>query len=260
MTLPVYFSSAITDANQGEIFTLTGDEARHAISVKRTRLGEHIDIVDGQGVRVTLEVTQIEKKTLQGKILRVGQEPKFTCPIILVQALAKGARDEQAIEMATEYGADMIIPWSAGRSIVSWQGEKSVKGKAKWENIIRSAGKQSRRSWFPVICDLHDSKQVAKFISTQCAAGGQVFVCHENAKTLLVDVLTELKSNNFCADSMTFIVGPEGGITDTELDLFTEAGARAVLLGDHILRAATAGGWSIAASYGYIKAVRNGIA
>ena len=70
--------------------------------------------------------------------------------LVLVQALAKGDRDEQAIEAATELGVDEVVPWQAERSIVVWRGDRAAKSLAKWASVVARATKQSRRARMPL--------------------------------------------------------------------------------------------------------------
>lgn len=149
MTLPVYVDPDLSAACVGETIRLDGDEARHAATVRRTRVGERIDIVNGKGLRATITVTDVAKSSLVGTVEHVANDPAHNPQITLVQALAKGGRDEQAVETATEYGADAFIPWQAERSIVSWSDPaKARKGVGRWEATAQSAAKQSRRSGF----------------------------------------------------------------------------------------------------------------
>ena len=73
---------------------------------------------------------------------KAAQPSSFT----LVQALAKGDRDELAIETATELGIDAVVPWQAERSIVRWKMDKALKGPEKWRQVVAAAAKQARRS------------------------------------------------------------------------------------------------------------------
>lgn len=127
--LPVYVDSDMPTLSVGAYFELTGAEARHAVTVRRTQVGEQIDVVNGRGGRATMTVTKVSKNELGGRIDAFVVDPAHTPHITLVQALAKGGRDEQAVETATEYGVDAVIPWQAQRSIVSWnQHDKATKG------------------------------------------------------------------------------------------------------------------------------------
>lgn len=241
MTLPVYVDPDLSAACVGETIRLDGDEARHAATVRRTRVGERIGIVNGKGLRATITVTDVAKSSLVGTVEHVANDPAHNPQITLVQALAKGGRDEQAVETATEYGADAFIPWQSERSIVSWSDPaKARKGVGRWEATAQSAAKQSRRSWIPTVDQPHSSASLARHIADFCADGGVVYICHESATT---PITTQLDSSS---RKVMIVVGPEGGITDKELELLTNAGGRVVLLGEHVLRSATAGPWAIA--------------
>ncbi|MDP9801728.1 16S rRNA (uracil1498-N3)-methyltransferase [Arcanobacterium wilhelmae] len=248
MTLPVYVDRELKPLEAGTLVSLRGEEARHAATVRRTRVGEELDIVSGRGVRVRVEVTATSKDSLTGRVLESVEELPSDPQIVLVQALAKGGRDEQAVETATEFGVDHVIPWESDRAIVSWSHPgKAEKGRTKWEAVALAAAKQSRRSWVPTVGEPVSTKQLAQWIRSEKAMGGRIFVCHESATTPLVEKLeqrTQLAGD--VAPRTTVVVGPEGGITDLELALLADAGGEVVLLGKHVLRSATAGPWAIA--------------
>lgn len=243
MTLPVYVDSALESAEVGARIDVTGDEARHAATVRRTRVGEQLDIVNGRGLRATIEVTGTAKTSLTGTVIDVHTEDPHARTITLVQALAKGGRDEQAIETSTEFGVDAVVPWQSSRSVVKWSDpSKAEKARAKWEATVLSAAKQSRRSWIPRVESVVTSKQLAAQITEWTSNGSAVYVCHESA----IEPLTSHLRNAGAGSDVVLVVGPEGGITDEEIASFTNAGAHAVLLGEHVLRSGTAGAWAIA--------------
>ncbi|WP_124053772.1 16S rRNA (uracil(1498)-N(3))-methyltransferase [Arcanobacterium ihumii] len=271
MTLPVYVDRDLREPKQGDVVTLCGDEARHAVTVRRTTVGEQIDVVDGKGLRVTIEVTATAKTTLSGVVTAVRREDRSKLEITLVQALAKGGRDEQAVETSTEFGVDTVIPWESQRAIVSWsQPAKAEKGRTKWQLTADTAAKQSRRSFVPKIEGVIKSRELSRKIQQWVESGSVVFVCHEQAtQTLTTEAKhqglfgiesgrNDVVDTDACSDRMSTsdgrsdkqsvvcIVGPEGGITDEEISDFRASGAIPVLLGKHVLRSATAGAWAIA--------------
>ena len=131
----------------GATVELSGDEARHAVTVSRVRTGERIAIGDGRGIRVLGVVTATGPRELTLEADEVVVEEPPAIRITLVQALAKGDRDELAVQAATELGASGIIPWAAERSVTRWEAAKAEKGRARWESIAREASKQSIRAW-----------------------------------------------------------------------------------------------------------------
>jgi 16S rRNA (uracil1498-N3)-methyltransferase len=157
--------------------------------------------------------------------------PRPTPRIRLVQALAKGDRDELAVQAATELGVDGVIPWAAARSVSRWEGAKIAKGRDRWSSIVREASKQSIRPWLPEIADLATTKQLAVL-----AASTRMLLLEPTASARLAG-MTALDEGR----DIVLVVGPEGGIAPAELDLLQEAGAVAVRLGETVLRTSTAG-------------------
>lgn len=228
-------------AQVGDTLELTGAEAHHAVAVKRMVVGEHLDLLDGQGLRLVVEVTATAKDQLSVRVIGRAQEAAPQHPVVLVQALAKGDRDLQAVESAVELGIFKVRPWQADRSIVRWNAGKTEKAIAKWRAQVRAAQKQSRRAFEPEVLDPLGSKALASAIGEQTRAGDLVLVLHEAASQTVAQATTQWLSNASPDQSITLIVGPEGGISDGELEQFVAAGALPALLGKHVLRASTAG-------------------
>lgn len=173
------------------------------------------------------------------------REERSVPSIYLVQALAKDGRDLLAIETATELGVYGVLPWSADRSIVRWKGERASKAHTKWQNTVTAAAKQSRRALIPEVYDLYSTadlveliEEVAGEVSEQSAA---VFILHEQATERLSALARKLVEAENLPEEIYLLVGPEGGISDREVQLFTDAGAQLALLGDEVLRSSTAG-------------------
>jgi 16S rRNA (uracil1498-N3)-methyltransferase len=216
-----------------------GDEGRHAATVRRTRVGEVVDLVDGRGTRVTGTVTGTAKDTLTVEVTSRVLEPAPSPRITLVQALAKGDRGELAVERATEVGVDTVVPWAAARCVVKWEGERGEKALERWRSTAREAAKQSRRAWFPSVTPLARTADVATL-------GGQLLVLHESAQTPLTAVpLSVARGGSDATAEVVLVVGPEGGISDEELAALVAAGGTAVRLGDSVLRTSTAGAAAI---------------
>ena len=243
MSAPIFYISAEEYATltPGASFELDGPEGKHAL-VKRMEVGESIDLGDGTGRRA---VGTVHSLTDRGVIVRVEQlREEHTSPrIYLVQALAKDGRDLLAIETATELGVYGVLPWSADRSIVRWKGERASKAHTKWQNTVTAAAKQSRRALIPEVYDLYSTADLVELIEE--AAGSEqsaaVFILHEQATERLSAQAAELASGENLPEEIYLLVGPEGGISDREVQLFTEAGAQLALLGDEVLRSSTAG-------------------
>jgi RNA methyltransferase, rsmE family len=234
---PVYVQEFPTPPTVGEVIELTGDEGRHAVSVKRTSVGEQIELVDGHGTRAVITVTGVSgKDRLTGVVDCAANEPASRPTVTVIQALPKAARSELTVDLLTQAGADVIVPWQAGRSVANW-GKKQDKGLAKWRAAARAAAKQSRRSRIPEITPVADQAAVVALIQ----AAPLALMLHEDATGKITDQPVAQ------ADSVVLIIGPEGGISPVELDAFTAAGAHPVRLGPEVLRTASAGMVALAA-------------
>jgi RNA methyltransferase, rsmE family len=234
---PVYVQEFPTPPTVGEVIELTGDEGRHAVSVKRTSVGEQIELVDGHGTRAVITVTGVSgKDRLTGVVDCAANEPASRPTVTVIQALPKAARSELTVDLLTQAGADVIVPWQAGRSVANW-GKKQDKGLAKWRAAARAAAKQSRRSRIPEITPVGDQAAVAALIQ----AAPLALMLHEDATGKITDQPVAQ------VDSVVLIIGPEGGISPAELDAFTAAGAHPVRLGPEVLRTASAGMVALAA-------------
>jgi 16S rRNA (uracil1498-N3)-methyltransferase len=204
--------------------------------VLRINVGEEILVSDGAGNWVRASVENIEKKTFTAKVLERGFQPEKSPRLIVVQGLPKSDRVKDAIEILVESGVDQIIPWQADRSISKWQKDSLD----KWQSAAVAATKQSRRFRKPEIIDGLSLSQLLEIESENSA----VLVMHESATTKLSEVVT----SKFAGMSeIIIVVGPEGGISESELTVLEGAGAHIVGLGPEVFRSAHAGGAALSA-------------
>ena len=233
MTAPLFFVAAdrLTGAPPGSLFVLDGAEGRHGATVRRIGVGEQVLLADGLGAGAEAVVESVSSGELHLRITATTQQPQPDSRFVLIQALAKGDRDQQGIEAATELGVDEVVPWQAARSVVIWRGDRAVRSLRKWESIVLAAAKQSRRSRVPVVGEPVSQQGVIQRIEGATLA----LVLHEEAELPLAQV--ELPHSG----DVVLIVGPEGGISPVELSAFVDAGAVAVRLGPHVLRSSSAG-------------------
>ncbi|MCW2605048.1 MAG: rsmE [Pseudonocardiales bacterium] len=220
-----------------ESFLLGGSEGRHAGTVVRVQPGEQFQVGDGRGSVATVQVQAVSADGVQVLVLERRVEPPPAHTLIVVQALAKGDRAELAVETMTELGVDVIVPWSASRSIVRWRDDRADKSLARWRATAREATKQSRRAWAPEVTEAHSTAKVRALID---GADWAAALHEEGSEPLLATPLPP-------SGRLVLIVGPEGGIAGDELAGFVAAGARPVRLGDPVLRTSTAGAAALAA-------------
>ncbi len=251
MSNPVFFTApgTLDGLVPGSVFILDGAEARHAVTVKRLAVGEAVDIADGAGKRLTGTVAAVAPNELTVTCSELSDEPRPGVRLVLVQALAKGDRDELAAETATELGIDAVVPWQAERSIVRWKAERAAKAHAKWQSVVTAAAKQARRAWIPEVRSAVDGAGLQAAV----AAADLAVILHEDAVRPLRQVLEAWQAARLRwttvrrrrvrrgGREVLLIVGPEGGISPREVTRLCDAGAVTALLGHHVLRSSTAG-------------------
>lgn len=230
MSLHTFVLDTISDAAQGDQVTLDGAEARHALKSLRVRAGEQVALTDGRGTGAVVTVTGVEG-SLTATVDSVTRTPRDAQRVVVVQAIPKGERGELAVEMLTEVGVDVIVPWQASRSVAVWKGERVERHLAKWRDAAREAAKQARRTWFPEVADLASTADVARLLER----AGVPVVLHEAASGPLADIPIPGRAE------IVIVVGPEGGLSDEELAAFRDAGAEPVRMGTSVLRSSTAG-------------------
>ena len=233
MTAPLFYVDPgdLDGLTSGAQVVLDGPEGRHAATVRRIGVGEPVLLADGCGALAEAVVAATAKDeltlTLESTEVVDAAQPR----LVLVQALAKGDRDDQAIEAATELGVDEVVPWQAARSIVQWKSERGVKAHRKWESVVRAAAKQSRRPVVPVVAPLVSRDGLAARVSDSA----RTLVLHEEAADPIGSV--DLPADG----DVLVVVGPEGGISPEELDALVSAGGVPVRMGPTVLRSSSAG-------------------
>ena len=229
--LTLFFTDQIND---GSTQTLDKDDAHHAIKVLRLKLGEVIKISDGVKKWVSGSIIEVSKKELTISISERGDFEEKKPELVLVQAVTKSERNKEMLELAIEAGVDRIIPWQAERSISKWQSDSAQ----KWEIGIKEACKQARQVRLPKLMPMLTTAGVVQLLSKDA----RIIVFHESAS----EKFTQLQLPESLA-SIYLVIGPEGGISQSELSIFENGGSKIVRLGETVLRSAHAGFAAISA-------------
>ncbi|GAA3085796.1 16S rRNA (uracil1498-N3)-methyltransferase [Kribbella aluminosa] len=224
MGVAVFFRAGLG----GDELVLDGAEGRHAAVVRRIGPGERVRLTDGRGAWAEGSVVAASKAGVTVAVDERGETPAADPRVVVVQAVPKGERAELAVEMLTEVGADVIVPWNAERSQFRAIPERVEKMLAKWQAWAFEASKQSRRTWFAEVAPLASTADVAGLL----AAAALPVVLHEEATVPLASLEVP------AAGDIVLVIGPEGGIAPTELKTFD---ATPIRLGDTVLRTSTAG-------------------
>lgn len=218
----------------GEVAVLDGPEGRHAATVRRIRTGERLSLSDGRGGVADAEVTAVGRDRLELAVHARRFVERPVPAVTLVQALPKSDRSELAVELATEAGVDAVVPWQSMRCVAKWEGAKADKGVARWRTAALAAARQSRRARVPEVANLHNTAGVVDLVRDAVGRGAVVAALHESATTPLAALPLATSTD------VILVVGPEGGLDDTEIAALSAVGATPVLLGPTVLRTSTA--------------------
>jgi 16S rRNA (uracil1498-N3)-methyltransferase len=216
---PFFFCESLNAADSR--VWLEGDEAHHAISVRRLRVDDAVALFNGRGLLLHGTVEKIEgKKKVGVRVLKHVQAPAAAPPLRLACALPKGDRQAVLLDMATQLGMDSFTPLLCERAVVK-PGANSLE---RWQRICLEACKQSRRVFLPSVNEPATLQDVLKSDSV-------FLLAHPDGETV-GRVLPKLAN----AKTITLLIGPEGGFTQSEVELARARGAHAITLGENILR------------------------
>ena len=226
---PVFLSEPAVLA--ADLVVLDGPEGRHAATVRRLAVGERVDLTDGAGLVAECVVAAARAGALELSVLARRTEAYPDPVLTVVQALPKGEHGPLAVDLMTEGGVDVIVPWAAQRCVTRWQGERGDRALARWRAAAREAAKQSRRSWLPEVTGLATTGELVRRAGLASLA-----VLLDPAGPVLLSEL-ELPGSG----DIVVIVGPEGGVSPAETAQLRHAGAVRARLGPAMLRTSSAG-------------------
>lgn len=210
-----------------EPFSLQGDEFHHLTRVLRSKPGDTVRLFDGQGRWGLFRIAAINKRDAALTLAQEHHAPRPGLPLTLAVGWSKGLRRGLLLEKAVELGAAAVWFWQAARS----QGDVPQQGKDGWDRQLWTAAKQCGAVWLPEIRTFAGPGDV---IGAAGGAGSKVLCWErEDARLLGPDMLGHEKG-------CVAVLGPEGGLDETEAHLFREQGFVPVSLGPSILRFETA--------------------
>ena len=210
----------------GATYEFNNEDALHAIRVLRMKSGDLFNLSDGKGAWSHVEALEVHKKHMTVQVIESGRQEALSTHFTVIQAIPKGDRIKEAIELCTEGGADRIVMWKAARSI-----GKSDDKIEKLQTTAREASKQSRRFRIPEVIGVAATNAIVD----QIAQADLAIVFHESATMKVSELVAP------GCTKVAIIIGPEGGLTDEEIDTFAAAGAKVALMGRPVLRSAHAG-------------------
>jgi 16S rRNA (uracil1498-N3)-methyltransferase len=222
----------VTPLVTGEL-TVRGDEHHYLTRVRRARVGDHVELVDGEGLRARSTIVAIGSDEARLSVERVEAVPDELPVIRALIPPIKGDRMDTCVEKLVEVGVDEIVVWPAARAVVKLDGPRRASRLEHYGGIAQAAARQSGRASVPLV-EWADS--LASAIGH--LPGGRLLVLDPGAD----DSLSHLVLSGRIADAedVAIVSGPEGGLAGFELDTLAAAGFAAVGLGPRVLRAETA--------------------
>jgi 16S rRNA (uracil1498-N3)-methyltransferase len=215
---------------------IDAEQTKHIEKVLRLKLGEQVLVFDGCGRECAVVLKGKEGSRLVGEIIHEHTAAPAKTQVVLLQGIAKGDKMDTIIQKAVEVGCSSIIPVITQYTVVQLEKEKAVQKVARWQAIAREACKQSRRSIIPPI------KPVVQYKNVFSQLKGQTIMLYENEEHIsLRTVLQRIKSATPQVEAINLLIGPEGGFSESEVEIAREQGAKIASLGKYILRTETAG-------------------
>ena len=215
---------------------IEGSDVNHMKNVLRMRSGEMLEVSDGNNHKYCCRIEAFEQEMV---VLEIEEEQstdtELPSRICLFQGLPKGDKMKLIIQKAVELGASEVIPVSTRRSIVKLDAKKAAKKVERWQEIARSAAKQSGRGVIPEVSGVQDFKKALEYAKTLDI----VLIPYELAEGMKTTrtVIESIRPGQ----SVGIFIGPEGGFEKEEVEQAITAGAKEITLGRRILRTETAG-------------------
>jgi 16S rRNA (uracil1498-N3)-methyltransferase len=209
------------------VFTITGEEAHHGVTVCRLRQGDGVFVFTEQGSEFRCEVISTGKGRLQVRIIeKLDNVVESPLEITLIQAVPKAAKLEQVIVHATELGMTRLVLVTSERSFAGDKPER-------WRRLALEATKQCGRRVIPRI---EPALPLDELDLAQFSGSLKLLACEHPCAGSLTQIAIEHKG----VESVVIAAGPEGGFTDGELRRLIESGFLCVSMGPRILRTETA--------------------
>lgn len=210
---------------------ITGSDSKHIKNVLRLGPGDVIEVVDPEGNVSDVKIAEASPDKVTGKVIR-SYKPEAGLPkIFLFQALPKAAKMDDIVRQSTEIGVTGIYPMMTERVVVKLDPEKSSRKSERWQKIAAEAAKQSHRTLIPkisLVLSWQDAlEELKNFKET-------IVFWEEEQGTLPYEII------DATADKIALVIGPEGGLAESEVDDLKQLGAKITTMGESILRVETA--------------------
>ena len=232
MRVSRFYCASLVPANSP--MQLPDEVFRHAVQVLRMKPGALLNLFDGQGLEYQAQLEQVDKRqatvSLQQQIHTDNESP---LDILLMQGISRGERMDYAIQKAVELGVKRIMPVVTERCNVQLSGDRAEKRINHWQGVIISACEQSGRSYLPELLPITSIDAALEKVNDAC-------------KLVLDPEAIKSFSSVKKAQQIALLIGPEGGLSETEVKRANDAGFTGITLGPRILRTETASAAALA--------------
>jgi len=232
MRVPRFYCACLVPATSPML--LPDEVFRHAVQVLRMKPGALLNLFDGQGLEYQAQLEQVDKRQatviLQQPITTDNESP---LDILLMQGISRGERMDYAIQKAVELGVKRIMPVVTERCNVQLSGDRAEKRLNHWQGVIISACEQSGRSYLPELLPITSIDAALENVNDAC-------------KLVLDPEAIKSFSSVKKADQIALLIGPEGGLSETEVQRANDVGFTGITLGPRILRTETASAAALA--------------
>lgn len=215
----------------GQIVELDGQAAVHLTRVLRLRAGDALSLFNGEGGEFAARLLEAGRRTAR---IEVGafspREVESDLELVLAQGVSRGERMDYTVQKAVELGVSHIVPLETARTTVNLDGERRDKRRSHWQGVVQAACEQCGRNRLPA---LQPVQGFDDWLATQAGTPGLKLVLHHRSEQSLADLPPP-------AGPVTLLVGPEGGLSEAEIEAALAQGFRPLRLGPRVLRTETA--------------------
>lgn len=207
---------------------------RHAVQVLRMKAGAELSLFNGSGLELKAQLEQVDKRQATVKLQQpIETNNESPLDILLMQGISRGERMDYAIQKAVELGVKRIMPVITERCNVQLSGDRAEKRLNHWQGVVISACEQSGRSFLPELLPITSLDTALVEVNDDC-------------KLVLDPEAVQGFSSVKKASRIALLIGPEGGLSDTEVQRAMDGGFTGITLGPRILRTETASAAALA--------------
>lgn len=231
-------------ANNGR-FQIDAEDRRHILKVMRMQTGDSIICVDPDGNSAICRIEEITDEQVVAEVVQWNEDgSELPILVTIASGLPKGDKLEWIIQKGTEMGAHEFLPFSAARSVVKWDEKKAEKKLERWQKISKEAAEQSHRTFLP---EVKSPVSFKKLLEQSRKYDYKLVAYEEESRSGETSNFASVLGKMAKGESLLLVFGPEGGLSDEEVQLLKENQFTLCGLGPRILRTETAPLYSLAA-------------